>query len=238
MDQKVFFAQLFDKGSQVFQCKESDPFALLFFQLAGEAAFGEDDKDVRVQLRFGTLLFEPGQFALVGLCLGVLAAARDDPARLCPAQDVDLAKVARQDVGVASPSVLVVHRDGRIQYGGEFVDLAMLSGLVRDNFENAESRQIPFREALAVLPVSSRAVRVLLHPEDAELVREAYALGDGDLKWQVVEDPVIQHGGCKVLTETSQIDATVESRLNAVIWNSTGGTGLTSGPVSSRVRPV
>ena len=48
------------------------------------------------------------------------------------AQDIDLAKVARQDVGVASPSVLVVHRDGRIQYGGEFVDLAMLSDLVRE----------------------------------------------------------------------------------------------------------
>jgi flagellar assembly protein FliH len=73
------------------------------------------------------------------------------------------------------------------------------------------------REALAVLPVSSRAVRVLLHPEDAELVREAYAIGDADLKWQMVEDPVIQRGGCKVVTETSRVDATLESRINALI---------------------
>ena len=28
--------------------------------------------------------------------------------------------------------MLVVHRGGRIQYGGEFVDLAMLSDLVRE----------------------------------------------------------------------------------------------------------
>ena len=73
------------------------------------------------------------------------------------------------------------------------------------------------REALGVLPVSSRQVRVLLHPEDAVLVREAYAVGDAELKWQLVEDPVIQRGGCKVLTDTSRVDATLESRLNSLI---------------------
>ena len=73
------------------------------------------------------------------------------------------------------------------------------------------------REALAVLPVNARHVRVLLNPEDAELIREVYSLSDAEQKWQVVEDPVIQHGGCKVLTETSQIDATLDSCLNALI---------------------
>jgi flagellar assembly protein FliH len=73
------------------------------------------------------------------------------------------------------------------------------------------------REALAVLPVNARHVRVMLNPEDAELIREVYSLSDAEQKWQVVEDPVIQRGGCKVLTETSQIDATLESRLNALI---------------------
>lgn len=73
------------------------------------------------------------------------------------------------------------------------------------------------REAIAVLPVNARHVRVLLNPEDAELIREVYSLSDAEQKWQVVEDPVIQRGGCKVLTETSQIDATLESRLNALI---------------------
>jgi flagellar assembly protein FliH len=54
------------------------------------------------------------------------------------------------------------------------------------------------REALGVLPVSSRSIRVTLHPDDASLVREAYAIGDHDQKWQIVEDPVIQRGGCRV----------------------------------------
>lgn len=73
------------------------------------------------------------------------------------------------------------------------------------------------REALAILPSSSRNIRVQLHPEDADLVREAYALGDGELKWDLVEDPTLARGGCRVLTEMSQVDATLESRLNALI---------------------
>ena len=73
------------------------------------------------------------------------------------------------------------------------------------------------REALAILPVNSRNIRVILHPDDAELIREAYTMGDIDQKWQIVEDPVVQRGGCRVTTETSQVDATLESRLNTLI---------------------
>jgi len=73
------------------------------------------------------------------------------------------------------------------------------------------------REALGVLPVSARNVRVVLHPEDAVLVREAYTLGEHDQQWQIVEDPVIQRGGCRVATDTSQIDATLDSRLSSLI---------------------
>jgi flagellar assembly protein FliH len=73
------------------------------------------------------------------------------------------------------------------------------------------------REALGVLPVSSRNIRVVLHPEDAELVREAYTMGEHEQQWQVVEDPVIQRGGCRIHTDTSQIDATLDSRLASLI---------------------
>jgi flagellar assembly protein FliH len=73
------------------------------------------------------------------------------------------------------------------------------------------------REALGVLPVSARNIKVVLHPEDADLVREAYAIGDHEQKWQIVEDPVIQRGGCRVQTDSSQVDATLDSRLNSLI---------------------
>ncbi|MEW8507025.1 MAG: flagellar assembly protein FliH [Candidatus Thiodiazotropha sp.] len=73
------------------------------------------------------------------------------------------------------------------------------------------------REALSVLPVSSNNVRLLLHPEDAELIREVYALGENEVGWNLIEDPVINRGGCKVVTDTSQIDGTLESRLATLI---------------------
>lgn len=73
------------------------------------------------------------------------------------------------------------------------------------------------REALGVLPVAARGIRLVLHPEDAALIRDIYALGETEQKWQIVEDPVIQRGGCRVLTDTSRVDATLESRLNVLI---------------------
>ncbi len=73
------------------------------------------------------------------------------------------------------------------------------------------------REALGILPIGVRNIRVVLHPEDAELVREAYTISDHDQKWQIVEDPVVQRGGCRVHSDTSQVDATLDSRLNSLI---------------------
>jgi len=96
--------------------------------------------------------------------------------------------------------------------------ISMVRQLVRREIRMDPQQVIGIvREALAVLPVNSRSIRVLLHPDDAESVRGAYTIGDTDQKWMIVEDPVIQRGGCRVLTETSQVDATLESRLNALI---------------------
>jgi flagellar assembly protein FliH len=79
------------------------------------------------------------------------------------------------------------------------------------------------REAMALLPVNSRNIRVLLHPDDAEIVHELYAVGEGGEGWKVVEDPVVQRGGCRVVTDTSQVDATLESRLHNLIAPLIGG---------------
>ncbi len=79
------------------------------------------------------------------------------------------------------------------------------------------------REALGALPVAARNVRLMLHPEDAALVREAMPTAQGEQQMQIVEDPVQTRGGCRVLTDSSQIDASVEARLNAVIAHVLGG---------------
>lgn len=73
------------------------------------------------------------------------------------------------------------------------------------------------REAIQLLPIASRSVQVHLHPEDASLVRETLSPAEGEPAWSIVEDPLIAHGGCRITTENSQIDATTEARLQAVI---------------------
>ncbi|MGI9235291.1 MAG: FliH/SctL family protein [Woeseiaceae bacterium] len=73
------------------------------------------------------------------------------------------------------------------------------------------------REAIQLLPVASRNVQVHLHPDDAALVRETLSPAEGEPAWTLVEDPLTAPGGCRVTTDNSQIDATTEARLQAVI---------------------
>ncbi len=73
------------------------------------------------------------------------------------------------------------------------------------------------REAVGALPLSDAKIRVFLHPEDAELVRKALTMPENDQAWQIVEDPVLSRGGCKVVTETSQIDASLDTRLATLV---------------------
>ncbi len=102
--------------------------------------------------------------------------------------------------------------------------LAIAQQLVRREIK-ADPGQIVaiVRDALAALPVSARGVRLHLHPEDAQLVREVLSLGDARHPWQIVEDPVLARGGCRVVSESSRIDASLEARLAALAAAVLGG---------------
>jgi len=110
------------------------------------------------------------------------------------------------------------HLDDQVEQQIVTLVISMVRQLVRREVR-ADPGQIVgvVREALVALPVAARDIRVILHPEDAVLVREVYSLGDADQQWQIVEDPTVQRGGCRVTTENSQVDATLESRLGALI---------------------
>lgn len=98
------------------------------------------------------------------------------------------------------------------------VVISMVRQLVRREVRTDPEQIIGVvREALSILPVSSRGIRVVLHPEDATLVRSIYELSENELGWKIIEDPVLARGGCRILTESSQIDATLESRLASLI---------------------
>lgn len=70
------------------------------------------------------------------------------------------------------------------------------------------------REAIESLPVASRDLQLRFHPEDAALVQKLYKISEEAQAWDIVEDPLISRGGCKIITSVSQVDATLETRLN------------------------
>lgn len=78
------------------------------------------------------------------------------------------------------------------------------------------------REAIQLLPAASRNTAVHLHPDDATLVRESLSLTDAKPGWTITEDPLLTRGGCRVSTDNSQVDATAEARLTAVIASIVG----------------
>jgi len=74
------------------------------------------------------------------------------------------------------------------------------------------------REAIASLPQGSVHPRLLLHPQDATLVRSVLDANQlTPAPWRIVEDSRLERGGCRVETSTSELDATVGARWKAVI---------------------
>jgi len=108
----------------------------------------------------------------------------------------------------------------------QLAELAMLVArqLVRRELTTDPEQVVSVvREALSALPVAARNVRLALHPEDAALIRETLSLGEADQPFQLIDDPLLCRGGCKVLSDSSQIDASVESRLDSIISHVLGG---------------
>jgi flagellar assembly protein FliH len=111
-------------------------------------------------------------------------------------------------------------------------ELVLLATTVARQLVRRELRTEPgqivavVREALSVLPSSDRRLRLHLHPEDVRIVRDALQLSQLEQPWTLIEEPTLARGGALLETEASRVDATVESRLNAVIAALWGGERL------------
>jgi flagellar assembly protein FliH len=104
------------------------------------------------------------------------------------------------------------------------LSLAVARQLVRRELK-ADPAQVVgvVHEALAVLPVGSQDVKVCLHPDDAVLMREAMMKTESDRNWSLVDDPSLMRGDCRIITKVSQLDATLEKKLAAVVSQLFGG---------------
>lgn len=94
----------------------------------------------------------------------------------------------------------------------------MISRLVLRRELRSDSEYLAglIKEGLALMPLSCRNIKVALHPEDAALLNTHAPHNDGDSTWQIIEDPSLARGDCRIVSDSSRIDATFEKRLAAV----------------------
>jgi flagellar assembly protein FliH len=71
-------------------------------------------------------------------------------------------------------------------------------------------------DAIHYLPYVQKPARILVHHEDAQILREYLADEISSQHWQIQEDSNIERGGCLVETGANQIDATNEVRWKRI----------------------
>jgi flagellar assembly protein FliH len=82
------------------------------------------------------------------------------------------------------------------------------------NSDSSQIRQI-LREALKLLPMGADNVRIHLNPQDFELVKALRERHEEN--WRILEDDALLPGGCRVESEHSLIDASIETRLSQAL---------------------
>jgi len=95
--------------------------------------------------------------------------------------------------------------------------LAIAKHVIRNEIKTQPNLIIELvSQALKALPSSAKSVQVLLHPEDARLVKQALQT-DTESSWRIEEDRQIAIGGCVVRSDSSHIDERVDSRIERVV---------------------
>jgi len=127
-------------------------------------------------------------------------------------------RAAQFDQVLCSLAHPVENLDMQVEH--ELLELAMAIArqLVRRELQTSPDEIIAVvREALKALPSNSSEIRVIMHPEDAQLVRDLMANVKEDNAWRIVEDPALTRGGCRVESDHSRVDATLERRMSQIV---------------------
>lgn len=73
------------------------------------------------------------------------------------------------------------------------------------------------REAISSLPHFNQGAHLVLHPDDAAMLRDKMGEQLAHSGWKIFEDTLIERGGARIETAHSQIDATLANRWQRII---------------------
>ncbi len=98
------------------------------------------------------------------------------------------------------------------------LSLAVANKMVRETLQVKPEVVLEIvREAVATLPQFNQNAHLVLHPQDAELVRKHMSDELAHAGWKIFTDTQLQRGGCLVKTSHSIVDATTEERWKRVL---------------------
>lgn len=106
----------------------------------------------------------------------------------------------------------IAEQDKQLEHG--FITLLghMVQQIVRREMliDSSQIQQV-LRESLKLLPMGAQNVRIHVNPQDFEMIK---ALRERhEESWRILEDESLLPGGCRVESESSRIDASVETRM-------------------------
>lgn len=89
--------------------------------------------------------------------------------------------------------------------------------VVRSTLEVHPEKILDTVRDILYMESSKEAVLTLrMHPDDLQLVQEYVAEDPGAIKWRLIADATVEHGGCLAETALGNIDATLQTRWQRV----------------------
>lgn len=175
------------------------------------------------QLEMGPPLPPPVEYPTVEELEGIREQARqegyDEGHEAGHADAIEAGKLATaeelQQVRALALTFSTALQDADQLIANEVLDLALqlAKGMLKNALQVKPELILPIvRDAIEYLPVLQQPALLVLHPDDAAMVRAGIGEELDKGGWRVVEDAGVGRGGCKVDTATNQIDATAASR--------------------------
>ena len=73
-------------------------------------------------------------------------------------------------------------------------------------------------EGIKALPINQVEYQIHMHPEDISLVKSHFGEDEVDKKkWNLIESPNLERGGCDIVTSQNAVDVSIERRCRNVI---------------------
>ena len=101
--------------------------------------------------------------------------------------------------------------------------IAFLAGKIAKNLVemelciNQESLITMVQSAVKALGSSANEIKIHLHPQSADFIRAQIQDDEEKTSWQIVDEPTMGVGDCKVSCDNSTVDSALDDRINLII---------------------